>query len=511
MNKLNLSPRIVEYLFGILATAFIVVGTFLYILQEPARIVSAQDEQLQTDLLEAMTLYAENCSLCHGLAGEGIGSNPALNTSSLNQSDRDALYKVISRGLYGTSMPAWNITDGGPLSDYQVNELVTLIQYGDWEETKDIGVNLGIAPLIPFTAEPDPTILDGLNDVENGQILAEGITVYARDCVACHGADGLGTALAPPLNDPVVMETVTEEIERVILKGVPGTLMAPWENSLTDDEVVGLIELIQNWDKIPDGAIPSPEISIPVTEESLILGSDLYAANCASCHGPEGQGKPKAPALNVKGFLEDTNDAAIQQIITMGVPDTSMPAWGDRMTEAEIQALVGFIRSWEPTAPEVAEPARGGGGPWWRSGDAQSSPGKGRGGPPWMTDSNQGNQQNQQNLPSGGSTGNGQQGSANKGKSMQEADNQLGESPNAQKLNQLDQMIDKETTESQPLSHNPPSGHGQSWESQQEAQTSWWDMNWRPVLLIAGSFVPAFLLVILAVSKLRRLPSEVEK
>ena len=53
MNKLNLSPRIVEYLLGILATAFIVVGTFLYILQEPARIVSAQDEQLQTDLLEA--------------------------------------------------------------------------------------------------------------------------------------------------------------------------------------------------------------------------------------------------------------------------------------------------------------------------------------------------------------------------------------------------------------------------------------------------------------------------
>jgi hypothetical protein len=39
------------------------------------------------------------------------------------------------------------------------------------------------------------------------------------------------------------------------------------------------------------------------------------------------------------------------------------------MTEAEIQAIVGFIRQWESTAPEVAVPARGGGGgpPWMRN------------------------------------------------------------------------------------------------------------------------------------------------
>lgn len=36
------------------------------------------------------------------------------------------------------------------------------------------------------------------------------------------------------------------------------------------------------------------------------------------------------------------------------------------MTDAEIQAIVGFIRQWEPTAPEVATITRpGGGGPPW--------------------------------------------------------------------------------------------------------------------------------------------------
>ncbi|HRK90879.1 MAG TPA: cytochrome c, partial [Anaerolineales bacterium] len=51
-----------------------------------------------------------------------------------------------------------------------------------------------------------------------------------------------------------------------------------------------------------------------------------------------------------------------------GVPGTAMPTWGDRMTEAEIQAIVGFIRQWEATAPEVATLTRpGGGGPPWRN------------------------------------------------------------------------------------------------------------------------------------------------
>ena len=61
-------------------------------------------------------------------------------------------------------------------------------------------------------------------------------------------------------------------------------------------------------------------------------------------------------------------DVALEQIITLGVPDTPMPAWGDRMAKEEIQAIVGFIRSWEPTAPAMAEPVRG--------------RGRGRGGPP---------------------------------------------------------------------------------------------------------------------------------
>lgn len=367
----------IEHFLGILATILIATGILFYAYNEPNRLTSAQDAQLQTDLDEAMTLYAENCSVCHNLAGEGIGANPPLDNPGLKDADPTNLFKIISRGLYGTSMPAWNVSDGGGLSDYQVGELVDLIRVGDWQETSDHVVNLGLAPMVPRATDPDPEILAGLADMPGGETLTLGVTVYAQQCVACHGADGLGTNLAPALNAPAVREQPLGDLDRILRNGVAGTLMAGWENVLTDEEIDAVITLITQWDQVDEGAIPEPEAPLPVTEESLALGADLYTANCSRCHATEGQGTPRAPSLNVKGYLESTNDAALQQIITLGVPGTSMPAWGDKILESEIQALVGFIRSWEATAPAVAEPARGGGGgPWWQT-EGGSPPGRG--------------------------------------------------------------------------------------------------------------------------------------
>jgi len=377
-----MNSRKLEYLIGIIATLIITTGIMLYALNEPARLESAQAMQLQSDLDEAMTLYGENCAVCHGLAGAGIGAMPPLDNDGLSEMDSQTLFKIISRGLYGTAMPAWNKEDGGPLGDYQVSELVKLIQYGDWAATQDRLVNLGLAPLIPFSTEPDAEVLASLAEMPGGDLLIQGITLYAQQCVACHGGDGLGTNLAPPLNDPTLRAMSLDELDRIIRNGVSGTLMAGWENALSEDEITAALTLITDWDQVPTGAIPAPEVNIPVTAESIALGGDMFASNCSQCHGPEGQGTQRAPSLNVKGYLAETSDGALEQIISLGVTGTAMPAWGDRMTEAEIQAIVGFIRAWEPTAPEVAEPARtGGGGPWWRTEDGTGSPpGKGGGG-----------------------------------------------------------------------------------------------------------------------------------
>lgn len=368
-------PFLVESLVGLGALLLVVSALGFYILNEPARIVDAQKDVISVQLDVAMSLYAENCSVCHGLNGEGIGATPALDSEALRSMSYDDLQKTISRGRYQTAMPAWSIEDGGPLSDYQIDELVTLIQYGDWVETGDRTVNLGLAPLIPFTTEPDPALLAEIGNLPDGATLQTAVQLFAANCVACHGADGLGTGIAPALNDLLVREKTAEDITRVITYGNTGTLMAGWSNTLTADEIGALASLVQRWDEIPLGLIPAPDLPIPVTEESITLGSQLFAANCSRCHGPEGQGTPRAPSLNVKAFLTDTSDLAMQQIVTLGVPGTAMPSWGDRMTDADIQAIVGFIRQWEPTAPEVATITRPGGGgpPWTRNNATQNT------------------------------------------------------------------------------------------------------------------------------------------
>lgn len=356
--------RLIEILVGLLATQLIVFGLAFYIFNEPQRVAEAQTEILFTQLDSGMTLYAENCAVCHGLNGEGIGATPSLNNPGLTAMPYEDLFKVIERGRFGTAMPAWSREDGGPLSDYQISELVALIQSGDWNATGDRVVNLGLAPLIPFTTEPDSALLETVGLLPDGATLQAAISTYASSCVACHGADGLGTAIAPALNDPAVREKTDEELTRTVTFGSAGTLMAGWSNQLTPQQISGMVTLIQRWEEVPTGSIPAPDVPIATTVESIALGASLYASSCSSCHGPDGQGMPRAPALNVKSFLTDTNDQAIELIVTGGVPGTAMPAWGDRMVASDIQAIVGFIRQWEPTAPEVAVPTRpGGGGP----------------------------------------------------------------------------------------------------------------------------------------------------
>jgi mono/diheme cytochrome c family protein len=471
MNQTH-SHRI-EILLGLLGTALIVFALGLYILSEPQRLSDSQSQILHTQLDDAMTLYAENCSVCHGLNGEGIGATPPLNAPGLQSMPFDEIYKVITRGRFDTAMPAWSKEDGGPLSDYQIEELVALVQSGDWNETGDRVVNLGMAPLIPFTTEPDPALLEAVGSLPDGATLQTAITIYAAQCVACHGADGLGTGIAPALNDPTVREKTADELNRTITYGNTGTLMAGWSNVLAPEEISAMATLIQRWDEVPTGAIPAPDVPIPTTEESIALGAQLYSTNCSRCHGPEGQGKPIAPSLNVKSFLTDTSDVAMQQIITLGVPGTAMPAWVDRMTEAEIQAIVGFMRQWEATAPEVAQPL---------------GPPSGVGGPPWL--------RNQTNTTTNST---GTPGTVVTTPTAQAADAQAGA-----QMSQQDMTTHMTQEAATGGGQGQGQGRGQGAGIQEQAQASTEALDWRILTLAAGGLSVAFTLITIGISSLKR-------
>lgn len=102
---------------------------------------------------------------------------------------------------------------------------------------------------------------------------------------------------------------------------------------------------------LPEEAL-SLENPIPVTEESIEKGRQLYTQNCAVCHGDQGFGDgPSAAALDPKPanlheeHVQGLPDGALFWIISHGVPETAMPPWENVLSEEERWHIVNFLRT----------------------------------------------------------------------------------------------------------------------------------------------------------------------
>ena len=71
-------------------------------------------------------------------------------------------------------------------------------------------------------------------------------------------------------------------------------------------------------------------------------GEALFQTHCAPCHGPKGDGG-RGSNLAVRHLPRAPDDAALANIITLGIPGTQMP--GTRMTAEENRQLVAYVRS----------------------------------------------------------------------------------------------------------------------------------------------------------------------
>ena len=96
----------------------------------------------------------------------------------------------------------------------------------------------------------------------------------------------------------------------------------------------------------------------PVSAEQIALGKEVYNANCASCHGPTGEGQPNwkqpdekgalpAPPHDSSGHTWHHADGQLLQIIAQGgsMPGSAMPAYTETLTEAEIVAVLAYIKT----------------------------------------------------------------------------------------------------------------------------------------------------------------------
>lgn len=184
-------------------------------------------------------------------------------------------------------------------------------------------------------------------------------TLYAENCVGCHGADGKsGAAIA--MNNPIYLAIIDDaSMRHVISDGVSGTAMPPFAQSaggsLTDHQIDLLIAGIRkDWSGVPDAAAGAPPYSNSAAGDSN-RGAEVFAANCQSCHGPDGKGGPAGSIVD-GAYLSLVSNQYLRTIVIAGRPDLGHPDWkndaaGKPLTPAQVSDVVAWLASKRPASP----------------------------------------------------------------------------------------------------------------------------------------------------------------
>ncbi len=187
-----------------------------------------------------------------------------------------------------------------------------------------------------------------------------GKQLVARYCGTCHDTGSYGRYDAfyqrfiPAIRGPSFVQLVTPEyLDAAIRRGRPGTPMAAWAGGLKDNELVKIRSYLLGR-KVEPGVRLPPKIVAQAKDPGLVIhgdvaqGAAIFARQCASCHGPRGEGR-LGPALANRVFQGSATDGFLYATIAYGRADTAMPAFlgthQGSYRPSQIQALVAFVRS----------------------------------------------------------------------------------------------------------------------------------------------------------------------
>ncbi len=174
---------------------------------------------------------------------------------------------------------------------------------------------------------------------------AAGLQLYANYCAGCHGATGAGdgpaaAGLRPRPSNLSAHRYATDRIAETLWNGVAGTSMPAWRDQPLD-RIAALVAAVQSLGQ-----------NASVDEASRSgddLGARVYAANCVQCHGERGAGdgfSAASLAIAPTNFLKQQPFQSVAlRALTSGIDGTSMAPWTSRLSEADITAVVHYVRS----------------------------------------------------------------------------------------------------------------------------------------------------------------------
>ena len=174
--------------------------------------------------------------------------------------------------------------------------------------------------------------------------LAGGRSLFADNCAPCHGLGGAGQHGYPSLADDVWLWGGTlDDIHTTLLYGIRS---AHEDTRLSEMPAFGADELLSG-EEI--AAVADYVLSLSGETEGeadLAAGAEIYADNCAACHGESGEGDTSqgAPRLNDRIWLYGGERAEV--IAQVSKPQHgAMPPWVDRLDPLALKMLTVYVHS----------------------------------------------------------------------------------------------------------------------------------------------------------------------
>lgn len=175
--------------------------------------------------------------------------------------------------------------------------------------------------------------------------VAGGEQVFKENCAACHALGGAGQGQFPTLaDDDWIWGGSIEAIEHTVRHGIRnGQDPDARDNVMPAFGADGLLEPAQ----IADVTQYVLSLTNRATDQAAVeRGATIYAENCASCHGEQGEGIQEmgAPALNDAIWLYGGEPSQITAQINrpqLGV----MPFWQGRLGDNTIKMVTVYVHS----------------------------------------------------------------------------------------------------------------------------------------------------------------------
>ena len=182
---------------------------------------------------------------------------------------------------------------------------------------------------------------------ESGEIDAQAL--YQKHCSACHGESGDGRSRASIALNPAPRDFSTPESWRMLSRermltsatyGRPGTAMVGFGNRIEKVEIAAIVDYIRT------------QFMRPPTVKERSAGDAIYREHCAVCHGDKGAGaqwtrfslNPPPRDFTAPASKAELNRERMVASVSHGRPGTAMMSFKKRLTAAQIETVVDYVR-----------------------------------------------------------------------------------------------------------------------------------------------------------------------